>query len=56
MIDGNTRLMSSAPPDTSEPDLATMTKAQLLDYAAETGVAGVSSSMTKARIIEAIQG
>lgn len=36
-------------------DLSAMTKAQLLAYAADHGVSGVSSSMTKARIIEAIE-
>jgi hypothetical protein len=33
-----------------------MTKAQLLSYADEQGVDGVSSRMTKAGIIEAIEG
>lgn len=33
-----------------------MTKAQLLEYANENGVEGVKSSMTKAQIIEAIEG
>lgn len=37
-------------------NLSRMTKAQLLDYAAGAGVDGVSSSMTKAQIIEAIEG
>jgi len=32
-----------------------MTKEQLLAYAAERGIEGVSSSMTKAEIIAAIQ-
>ena len=32
-----------------------MTKAQLLAYAAETGVEGVSSRMTKAEITKAIE-
>jgi len=32
-----------------------MTKAQLLAYAGETGAAGVSSRMTKAEIISAIE-
>lgn len=32
-----------------------MTKAQLLTYAAETGVEGVGSSMTKAEIIQTIE-
>lgn len=31
-----------------------MTKAQLLDYAARNGIAGVSSSMLKAEIYETI--
>jgi len=33
-----------------------MTKAQLLDYAAENGVEGVSGAMKKADIISAIEG
>jgi len=32
-----------------------MTKAQLLDYAAENGITGVSGRMTKADIINAIE-
>ena len=32
-----------------------MTKAQLLDYAEANGIEGVSSSMTKAEIIAAIE-
>jgi hypothetical protein len=32
-----------------------MTKAELLEYAAEIGVEGVSGSMTKAQIISAIE-
>lgn len=32
-----------------------MTKAQLLEYAAEKGIEGVSSSMTKSEIIEVIR-
>jgi hypothetical protein len=32
-----------------------MTKAQLLEYAESAGITGVSSSMTKAKIIEAIK-
>lgn len=36
-------------------DLTAMTKAELLAYAADHGVTGVSSSMTKAKIIEAIE-
>jgi len=32
-----------------------MTKAQLLEYAEGLGIEGVSSSMTKAQIIEAIE-
>lgn len=42
-----------------EPDavnLLGMTKTQLLNYAADNGVDGVSSRMTKAAIIEAIEG
>lgn len=44
--------------DQTEPDtvdLSSMTKAQLLEYAAEHGVYGVSDSMTKAEIIAAIE-
>lgn len=37
-------------------DLGGMTKAQLLSYAEESGVPGVSSRMTKAQIIETIEG
>lgn len=33
-----------------------MTKAQLLDYAEENGIKGVSSSMLKADILSAIKG
>lgn len=33
-----------------------MTKPELLNYAAENGVAGVSSAMRKAEIISAIEG
>lgn len=36
-------------------DLYSMTKAGLLDYAAENGVQGVSSRMTKAQIIAVIE-
>lgn len=35
-------------------DLSSMTKAQLLAYAEEQGIGGVSSSMTKAQIYAAI--
>ena len=35
-------------------DLGSMTKAQLLDYAARNGILGVSSSMPKADIYAAI--
>ena len=45
-------LSRSAPePDT---DLSGMTKAELLAYAEEHGISGVTSSMTKAEIIETI--
>lgn len=36
-------------------DLASMTKAQLIAYAEEHGIDGVSDSMTKAEIIAAIE-
>lgn len=43
--------------DTAAPlNLSGMTKAQLLNYAEENGVDGVSGSMTKAQIIDAIEG
>lgn len=37
-------------------DLSKMTKAQLLEYAADAGIGGISGSMKKAEIIEAIEG
>ena len=37
-----------------QPDFEAMTKATLLAYAEEHGIEGVSSSMTKAQIIEII--
>lgn len=37
-------------------NLSGMTKAQLLDYADENGIDGVSSSMRKADILETIEG
>lgn len=37
------------------PDFSAMTKAQLLEYAAEHGIGGVSSSQTKAVIIQKIE-
>lgn len=40
----------------SVPDFSGMTKAQLLAYAEETGAEGVSERMTKAKIIEALEG
>ncbi|MCD8211403.1 MAG: hypothetical protein LUC17_00030 [Oscillospiraceae bacterium] len=46
-------------PDESAPELANLsayTKAELLDYAAERGVSGVSGSMRKADIIAVIEG
>ena len=38
------------------PDFSAMTKAQLLAYAAENGIEGVSSSMLKADILAVIEG
>ena len=47
--------MRSAPPDAEEPvSLDKMTKAQLLQYARDNGIEGVSSSMLKAEIYAAI--
>ena len=37
------------------PDFDSMTKAQLLDYAKENGIEGVSSSMLKADILTVIK-
>ena len=42
--------------DLSSDDLSSMTKAQLMAYAEERGIGGISSSMTKAQIIEIIGG
>ena len=42
-------------PDPLTPDFSTMTKAQLLDYAKENGIEGVSSSMLKADILAVIE-
>lgn len=42
-------------PAPEKPDLSTMTKAQLLEYAQENGIEGVSSSMTKAEILGTIE-
>ena len=46
-------LKAQAPDDAV--DLGGMTKAQLLAYAEEHGITGVSSSMTKAQIIAKIE-
>lgn len=43
-------------PDAVSPNLLGMTKAQLLDYADQNGVDGVSSRMNKADIISTIEG
>lgn len=48
--------MLLAEPDDSAPALSDMTKAQLLAYAEENGVDGVSSSMKKADILAVIEG
>ena len=40
----------------SAPDFSGMTKTELLDYADENGVEGVSSSMRKADILAVLQG
>ena len=37
------------------PDFSEMTKAQLLDYAEQNGIEGVSSSMLKADILAVIE-
>ena len=42
-------------PDPSTPDFSAMTKAQLLDYAQQNGIEGVSSSMLKADILSVIK-
>lgn len=38
------------------PDFSTMTKTQLLEYAEQNGIEGVSSSMLKADILAVIEG
>lgn len=38
-----------------EPDFSNMTKAQMLEYAEEAGITGVSGRMTKAEIMEVLQ-
>ena len=38
------------------PDFSAMTKAQLLEYAEQKGIEGVSSSMLKADILAVIEG
>lgn len=43
-------------PDPDAPDLTDMTKAELLQYAADIGADGVSSSMKKAEILAVLQG
>lgn len=43
-------------PSPAAPDLDSMTKNELLTYAAEIGATGVNSAMRKADIIEAITG
>lgn len=48
--------MIESPNSADTLDLSTLTKKQLLAYANEAGVEGVSSSMTKAQIIETIEG
>ena len=45
--------LNQAAPETA---LSGMTKAQLLDYAAENGIEGVSGAMKKADIIATIEG
>lgn len=49
-----TELLAEPSPDTG--DLSSMTKAELLEYAEEHGIEGVSSSMKKAEIYNAIVG
>ena len=45
--------MNEADPDI--PDFSSMTKAQLLEYAEENGIEGVSGSMLKADILAIIE-
>ena len=42
-------------PDSDAPDIYSMTKAQLLEYAEQNGIEGVSSSMLKADILRVIE-
>ena len=51
---GLTELLNEPAP--SAYNLSGMTKTELLEYAEENGVDGVSRSMTKAKIIEALEG
>lgn len=41
-------------PNSDTPDIYSMTKAQLLEYAERNGIEGVSSSMLKADILNVI--
>ena len=42
-------------PDSDAPDIYSMTKAELLEYAKQNGIEGVSSSMLKANILSVIE-
>ena len=42
-------------PDSDAPDIHSMTKAQLLEYAEQNGIEGVNSSMLKADILRIIE-
>ena len=42
-------------PDSDTPDIYSMTKAELIEYAKQNGIEGVSSSMLKADILNVIE-
>lgn len=53
---GQNTANTTNPLGTNAPDLTGMTKAQLLNYANENDISGVSASMRKADIYNAIVG
>ena len=42
-------------PDSDAPDIHSMTKSELIEYAKQNGIEGVSSSMLKADILSVIE-
>lgn len=49
-------LSEPAPQNAETIQFSSMTKAQLLNYAEDNGVEGVSSSMKRAQIVEILEG